>query len=218
MSISDEKKTQRVEFERRLTALDFFSLIDKSSRLSQQFLQFTQANSGIFKNRFVVSFYPFETEPQINIENEARTEPFQVAYVRIVDWRSGLMEAREARRDTPDLWEEFELKNGNKIFQPRTTQPLCDGNKIAAILVPGLAFTKEGARLGRGVGFYDRYLAKHPEALRIGVAFEEQVTQKIPTEAWDERLDILLTDQALYSTKSYGEWKIHGKVINRQSL
>ena len=205
----------RAEFEGKLSSLDFFSLIEKSSRLSNQFLQFSQTNSAVFKNRYVVSFYPFETEPQINIENEARTEPFQVAYVRIENWKSGLMESREARRDTPDLWEEFELKNGNRIFQPRTTQPICEPNRICAILVPGLAFTREGVRLGRGVGFYDRYLAKHPEALRIGVAFEDQIAAVIPTESWDENLDVLLTDQALYSTNSYGEWKIHGKVMNR---
>ena len=215
MSISNEKRMMRAQFESRLSSTDFFSLIEKSSKLSEQFLQFSHQNFAIFKKRFVVSFYPFETEPQINIEIEARTEPFQVAYVRIVNWADGLMEARQARRDTPELWEEFEIKSGTRIFQPKATQALCEENQIAAILVPGLAFTKKGVRLGRGVGFYDRFLQKNPHALRVGVAFENQLADQIPTDSWDEPLDVLLTDQALYSTKSYGQWKIHGKVLDR---
>lgn len=212
----DRKKNLRALYGKKLNDLDFFSLIEKSSKLSAQFFRFVEQNESEFKKRFAVSFYPFETEPQINIEKEARDEPYQVAYVRIVDWKSGHMEAREARRDLPEQWEEYELKNGARIFQPKATQAECISDRVAVVLVPGLAFTKDGLRLGRGAGFYDRYLKQNSGALRVGVAFETQIAGDIPTEPWDEPLDLLLTDEGIYSTKSYGEWKINGRVLDRQ--
>ena len=162
-----------------------------------------------------MSFYPFQNEPQINIEREARDEPYRVAYVRIENWDQREMTARRARRDTPDLWEELELKRGQRIFQPKVTQGFCEKDEISAILVPGLAFSPSGARLGRGAGFYDRFLRLHPSALRIGVAFEIQVAESLPEEDWDERVDIVLTDKTLYTSNRYDEWKIHGKIRNR---
>ncbi len=181
-------------------------------------MQFKADNLGIFRNRYAVSFYPFETEPQINIESESRDEPYRVAYVRIEDWKTGLMNAYEARRDLPGQWEDFEVKGGNRVFQPVATQVLCPPDDICAVLVPGLAFSPKGERLGRGAGFYDRFLHRHPGALRIGVAFQEQITDSIPVDTWDEKIDIILTNQRLYQTKSYGEWQKHGKVKDRSQL
>lgn len=61
------------------------------------------------------------------------------------------------------------------------------------ILVPGVAFDLEGARLGRGKGFYDRYLEDKP-ALRIGIAWSEQIVEKVPVESHDCHMDYLITE------------------------
>jgi len=162
-----------------------------------------------------VSFCPFGSEPQINIEKEGMGEAYRVAYVRIEDWSDRSMDARVARRDTPDLWEEFEVPQGERIFQPRGDLPKVDSSEIAVILVPGLAFSSDGSRLGRGAGFYDRFLCAHPSALRVGVAWGEQILPEIPVSGHDERVDIILTEQSLVTTNSYGEWRIHGKIKSR---
>ncbi len=209
------KAVVRARFKEKLDQIDFFSLIEKSARLSTQFFSFSSQNSSSFQNRFVVSFYPFENEPQLNIEKEGGGEPYRVSYIRIEDWNKRLMDAHEARRELPGQWEEFEIAGGTRIFQPLSSQPKCKPTEIAAILVPGIAFTTSGARLGRGAGFYDRYLKAHPEALRIGVALEEQIAQTLPEDSWDEKLDVILTDQSLYTMKTYGEWKKHGKLLVR---
>ena len=65
------------------------------------------------------------------------------------------------------------------------------------IIVPGLGFDSAGRRLGRGKGFYDRYLSDHP-AIKIGLAFEVQMTKEIPTEPHDVRMDFVVTDQRIY--------------------
>jgi len=61
------------------------------------------------------------------------------------------------------------------------------------ILIPGLAFDRCGGRLGRGRGYYDRFLAQHPEAVRVGICFDEQVVQELPLEPHDFRLNALVT-------------------------
>lgn len=209
------KKELRKQHLAALEGLGFLDLVLRSSDLRTRYFEFVTHHQIQLQNRIAVSFYPFHGEPQINIEREERDEPYQVAYVRIESWQSREMSARFARRDTPDLWEEFELKNGARIYQPKDSQTRCEPGDLGLILVPGTAFTREGDRLGRGAGFYDRFLKQHPHALRMGIAFQEQMAAQLPVDSWDERVDMVLTDQGLFSTKSYGEWRIHGKVLSR---
>jgi len=211
------KKNLRTEFRRKIDAISFGDLIVKSQNLVESF-QKNIVQPAVFSNRFIISFYPFENEPQINIESEARNEPYQVAYVRITNWDGREMVAAEARRDQPGQWEEFEVSPTNKIFQPTAGQALCPSAKVTAILVPGLAFAPGGERLGRGAGFYDRFLKNYPEALRIGIAFEEQITENLPSEAWDEKVDVILTDRGVrevINTNLLGEWRTQGKILKR---
>jgi 5-formyltetrahydrofolate cyclo-ligase len=61
------------------------------------------------------------------------------------------------------------------------------------IVVPGLAFTAEGSRLGRGAGFYDRFLSTIPGAtVKIGVCFEFQRLSEIPHESHDAKMDAVV--------------------------
>lgn len=62
------------------------------------------------------------------------------------------------------------------------------------MLVPGLGFDMHGSRLGRGKGFYDRYL-ENKDVLKIGLAWSEQVIKKIPMEAHDARMDFIITEK-----------------------
>ena len=64
---------------------------------------------------------------------------------------------------------------------------------IDAFVVPGVAFTEDGERLGQGGGYYDATLSAAPHALRIGYAHDEQVAPFIPTDAHDQRVDVVVT-------------------------
>lgn len=63
-----------------------------------------------------------------------------------------------------------------------------------ALLVPGLLFAKDGHRLGQGGGYFDRLLQATPHATRIGLAYDEQLVDKLPIEAHDEPMDLVVTD------------------------
>ena len=69
------------------------------------------------------------------------------------------------------------------------------------LLVPGLAFGLKGERLGRGKGFYDKYLENF-NGLKIGICTSEQVIEGIPLEAHDIPMDGLITDKKSFCFKA----------------
>ena len=66
--------------------------------------------------------------------------------------------------------------------------------EIDCIIVPGAAFDRNGNRLGLGGGYYDRFLKRAENIKRIALAFEFQITEKIPNEEHDEKVDIIITE------------------------
>jgi 5-formyltetrahydrofolate cyclo-ligase len=86
---------------------------------------------------------------------------------------------------------------GPGVREPTTGQPI-PVNLIDMVIVPGLGFTRDGHRIGRGMGFYDRFLAL-PEfmGLSCGLAFDEQVLPTIPILDHDVSLSMLCTNQEI---------------------
>lgn len=78
----------------------------------------------------------------------------------------------------------------------------CAAVEPEVLIVPVLAVTEEGYRLGQGGGHYDRYLERRTKAgdrpRTIGLAWDCQVVERLPIEPWDERLDFIATPSALY--------------------
>ena len=84
------------------------------------------------------------------------------------------------------------------VWEPKASCPAVDIAALDIILVPGLAFTRDGKRLGRGGGYYDRLLGR-PEcrAKRIAVAFDEQIVEHITVEFHDEHIHQIITESGL---------------------
>ena len=71
---------------------------------------------------------------------------------------------------------------------------------ISTVLVPGLAFDIHGNRLGRGKGYYDRFLSTLPEStVTIGLSFECQVFDQIPVDLDDWPVSMLVTEERILS-------------------
>jgi len=76
------------------------------------------------------------------------------------------------------------------------------GCEIETIILPGSVFDEQGGRLGYGGGYYDRFMAyEAPLAIRIGLAFELQVINKLTLQAHDELLDLIVTEQRVIQRK-----------------
>ena len=66
---------------------------------------------------------------------------------------------------------------------------------IELALVPGLAFDYAGTRLGRGAGYYDRYLAACKNAVLVGVCFDAQLVQCLPADGYDVCMHIIISEK-----------------------
>ena len=68
--------------------------------------------------------------------------------------------------------------------------------EIDLILVPGLAFTRDGQRLGRGGGYYDRYLGRlSASTVKLGVCFECQIEATLPLDEHDQQVHAVVTEK-----------------------
>lgn len=74
-----------------------------------------------------------------------------------------------------------------------------DPSILDAVIVPGVGFDRNGARLGFGGGFYDRYLPRTREAcLKIAVCYELQLLDNVYPEAHDFPMDYMITEESAY--------------------
>lgn len=107
-----------------------------------------------------------------------------------VSWNQRRMMPLEIRSLTDDL-----LVSTMGIREPAAGIPF-PISLIDLVIVPGLGFDQYGNRLGRGRGFYDRFLA-HPEfeGVACAMGLEEQLTTSIPVGPLDRRVDMLVTDE-----------------------
>ena len=67
---------------------------------------------------------------------------------------------------------------------------------IEAIIVPGISFDMKKNRLGFGKAYYDKYLSKL-DIYKIGICFDELIVDEIPTEEWDIKMDIVISDKRI---------------------
>ena len=81
------------------------------------------------------------------------------------------------------------------ILEPKTVRK-ADENNIDVILVPGLAFDRNGGRMGFGKGYYDRLL-ESSKAVKIGLCYDFQILEKIPTESHDVPMNFVITEKEI---------------------
>lgn len=90
-----------------------------------------------------------------------------------------------------ELTRETDFATGDFNIQEPQNHPYEGGYDL--IVVPGVAFDKSGNRIGRGRGYYDRFLRQHLSVKRIGICFDFQLVESVPTEPTDVRMDEVIT-------------------------
>jgi 5-formyltetrahydrofolate cyclo-ligase len=94
-----------------------------------------------------------------------------------------------------------------KILEPRAELRTLPGSRVEAasldlVVVPGVAFDREGGRTGHGFGYYDKLLGRaRPDAPLIALAFECQLFPRIPMQPHDIFMDKVVTESAVYTGK-----------------
>jgi len=139
------------------------------------------------ESRSVLFFSPLASEPDLrSLCIEAIQRGKSVAFPKYV----ASSDCYEAIRIL-DLQKDL-LPGQFGIHEPVASDPELRLKVLDLIFVPGLCFTFDGVRLGRGRGFYDRLLAA-VSGKRCGAAFDWQMCNDLPVEAHDVRLDFIVT-------------------------
>ena len=85
------------------------------------------------------------------------------------------------------------------MLEPAAALSVVAPTALDLVLVPGVAFDRRGGRLGCGRGYYDRFLPATP-ALRVGVTYDECLTDTLPCGEHDQRMDWIVTPSELFAT------------------
>lgn len=86
-----------------------------------------------------------------------------------------------------------------RVPEPVDREIPADPAAVRLVVVPLIAFDRQGHRLGYGAGYYDRFLSRHPHMKTIGVAFSCQEVPQIPADENDVSLDIIVTETGVVS-------------------
>ncbi len=84
------------------------------------------------------------------------------------------------------------LRQGKYQIEEPQGNPYTALEDIDLVIVPGVAFDRKGHRIGRGRGYYDRFLRKIPQAYKIGVAFDFQLVDSVPVDENDLSMNEIL--------------------------
>lgn len=104
----------------------------------------------------------------------------------------------ENRRIVPvELTDDTALVVSNYGIREPAGPPI-DPAEISLVLVPGVAFDREGRRLGNGAGYYDRFLPTlRPDAVTIGVCLSVQIVDEVPSDPWDVRVGLVMSERGV---------------------
>lgn len=117
----------------------------------------------------------------------------KVVCVPNADWDSRAMRPARLRSLAVDGL----ISDRHGIRSPQSIEPVAI-EALQLVIVPGLAFDEQGVRLGRGGGFYDRFLTQLPASVAVvALAFDRQITRQIPREPHDAAVAIIVTQSRL---------------------
>lgn len=186
-----DKRQRRRQMKEILSSLDEASLATMGSLIAKNLSQLFSELSVIQQKICIGAFAPIAKEPVIDLLQSQDLE--KLTSYPAYDPSLNEMKFKMAQMRDLVLSKDF----GAEILGPQAIAPdVVPG----LILIPGLAFSEQGDRLGRGKGFYDKYLSRYA-GVKIGVCFEVQLVDSIPTEIHDVPLDYIVTEEKIIKCK-----------------
>ena len=153
---------------------------EEKRRLSAAALKSLENDSHFLKASSVVAYYSLPDEVDTHDFLEKWRERKQLFLPKVEGQSLSLH---------PYLGMPFMQSGAFGIMEP-STPAVANADAMDLIIVPGMAFTADGKRLGRGKGFYDRFLAGlPPHKYIIGLAFPFQMVENMPTEPTDVQMN-----------------------------
>jgi 5-formyltetrahydrofolate cyclo-ligase len=185
------KKNCRKLMKAWLSSLDKESYIKLSESLSDKLNLFLNELHVIQEKKMIGAFAPLVNEPQWALRLDGEFQGC-LAFPSLAD-------GEDVMTFKASLFSELECRSdfGVEILAPRKTSADVMPD---ILLIPGLAFDREGRRLGRGRGFYDKFLNNF-RGIKIGLCFEGQLIERVPTLEHDVKMNFILTNRELIKIK-----------------
>jgi 5-formyltetrahydrofolate cyclo-ligase len=161
-------------------------LAAERAELSQMVLEQLERMQCFCDAKTILLYYP--------VQNEVDVLPLVKRYKKE---KTILFPVSHRRGMTVHPYAGNEMMHRGKFGIPEPTTPAYEG-KIDLIIVPGVAFDRKGCRLGRGGGYYDRFLKKQTHATLVGVGYDFQLIDEVPSARHDQRVHrIILPSQTI---------------------
>lgn len=175
-----DKSSLRVQFKKQIESIGVENRRAQSYALSQKLSSFLGQQKGTW-----TLFSPLNDEPNLlNLLTDC--DHLQWAFPRV-------------ESQTHMSFCKVHSKEEMVVSSWGIQEPSCESGETVPIqsidgcVVPGIAYDKKGTRLGRGGGFFDRFLMNF-KGLKLGVAFDEGLTEEtLPRESHDQIMDIVIS-------------------------
>lgn len=159
--------------------------VQKDKKIKQKFIDFMERSNA----KTVLLYASFGSEVDTwRIFHFCRENSIKTAFPKVIGNELELYWIDFKEQLSPGYKSIFEPKEGRKAFI----------EEIEIIAVPGIVFDFNCFRIGYGGGFYDRLLSKR-KGLAIGLAYEEQIVNEIPIDSFDQKVDLIITDERIIS-------------------
>ena len=174
-----DKKALRREIREKKRAMTEEEIVDRSEKLGQLFVQ----SEAYRKAKTVYGYLPYNQEVRtVPMLEQALRDGKRVAVPKIYGDTMKFLYLDDLSKVE---------KNDMGIPEPIADTPVAE-DKTALVLMPGLAFTEQGDRMGYGGGFYDRFLAEEPDHPTLALCYDFQMVDSLPTEEFDIPVDTVL--------------------------
>lgn len=188
MTLKSLKKELRFSIKAQTLALSAEQKASQSASVEAQLRALLAAK----KPSVVALFMPLADEVQIGrLADELAAD----GAIRVVVPRIEVDSRQESQMEFYTYHKESMQSGSYGIDEPEPSE-LCVPELIDLMVVPGVAFTRRGERMGRGKGFYDRYLAREGFSGEcVGVCYSHQVVDALPLEPHDRVMDMVVTPE-----------------------
>ena len=191
MPVCDPKKELRAEMERAILAMSPAERMERGARAQARL-----AETPEFKAARSLMFYNSDA-------TEIDTHELVLASLESGK-RVGLPRTEKGSRvlhviEILDVGRDLERSRFG-FKEPLAMLPTIDPTSLSLILVPGRAFDADGNRLGRGGGYYDRFVARLAGPRLVALAFDCQIAAAVPHESHDRPVDMVLTEERVIRT------------------
>ena len=174
-----DKKSLRREIREKKRAMTEEEIVTRSERLGELFVS-TEAYQNA---KSIYGYLPYNQEVRtVPMLQKAIADGKRVAVPKVYGdrmeflWLDDLTKVEKSEMGIPE---------------PIADEPIAD-DPTALVLMPGVAFTQQGDRMGYGGGYYDRFLAAEPNHPTVALCYAFQMVESLPTEEFDIPVDVVL--------------------------